>query len=246
MISSDTPPANASRHEVLYRTLRKALEGNLYKIGEMMPTETCLCTEHQVSRYAVREALKRLEDEGFIRRRRGSGTRVISNKRKNPVFRHAIGSRSELELFARGTRIEFDEGTLLETDGKLARLLGCDELRRWYCFRGIRYDHDTPFGITTMYLDANRVGQPGAEDFGHEPVYRWMERHAGLRLSGVSQDVTAVALTKDQADLFGEAAGTPALQIIRRYFDEQNMVFEIAVTVHRTNFVHNMRIRHDP
>jgi DNA-binding GntR family transcriptional regulator len=49
------------------------VEGRLTEL-ESFPTESELCEEHGVSRFTVREALRQLQTEGLIRRRRGSGT----------------------------------------------------------------------------------------------------------------------------------------------------------------------------
>ncbi|MCG8443846.1 MAG: GntR family transcriptional regulator [Caulobacterales bacterium] len=246
MTPSHDADVSAPRHERLYRDLRAAIEAGAYQVGEMMPTEATLCARHAVSRYTLREALKRLEADGFISRRRGSGTRVAALTRRTPVFKQVIGSEKELELFARGTRIAFDAPALVETDTALARTLGCDELRRWHRLSGVRYDGERPFGVTTLYLDAARVAAPDPAAFGQDPVYRWMERAAGLTLCGISQDIVAVSLPETCAAIFDEQAGAPALQITRRYFDESNRLFEIALNIHRsTDFVHNMQIRLD-
>lgn len=242
----DSNLSQASEPDKIYARLRSVLEGGAFEIGDMFPTETDLCAQYDVSRYALREALKKLEQEGYLSRRRGAGTHVLSTKPNTGVFHHRVGSSGDLELFARGTRIRFEGCEVIETDAMLARDLGCDELRRWYKLEGIRYDGDRPFGLTTLYLDASRISAPNPRQFDHEPVYRWMEGAADLKIAGVSQDISAVLLSERQAETFGETAGAPALQIARRYFDTGNQIFEIAITVHRsTDFVHNMRIKFD-
>ncbi|KPQ21740.1 MAG: GntR family transcriptional regulator, partial [Porphyrobacter sp. HL-46] len=64
------------RYLQLASELREAILKGEFAGGRQFPTETVLCRKYDVSRYTIREALRRLEAEGLIQRRRGSGTTV--------------------------------------------------------------------------------------------------------------------------------------------------------------------------
>ena len=68
--------ARTPRYLQLAGELRDAILTGAFADGKPFPTETALCTKYDVSRFTVREALRRLEVEGLIERRRGSGTTV--------------------------------------------------------------------------------------------------------------------------------------------------------------------------
>ena len=204
-----------------------------------------LQARYEVSRYGLREALGKLEREGYIERRRRAGTRVLA-RAPQKLFRHAASSRVELHEFVHHTAIEFGPPHLIETDGRLARQLGCDEMRRWYQMEGIRTDQadGSPIGIVQLYVDAARAKIDAAPSFGQKPVYEWLEEHHGIRASAISQDISAVMLNEAQARLFGEREGGPALRIARRYFDDEQRIFQITVTTHRSeNFIYNLRLQ---
>ncbi|XAS68118.1 GntR family transcriptional regulator [Micrococcaceae bacterium Sec5.7] len=57
----------------VYSRIAEAIRNNLLQPGSMLPTETELGTDMQVSRTVVREALMLLEEDGLIRARRGVG-----------------------------------------------------------------------------------------------------------------------------------------------------------------------------
>ena len=100
-----------------------------------------------------------------------------------------------------------------------------------------------PIGVVQVYVDADRAALQGEVDVGHQAVYKWLESRYQIRAAIVSQDISAVLLTEEQAQILGEHAGLPALRIIRRYFDETQKLFQIAVTVHRSaDFVYNTRL----
>lgn len=56
--------------------LRQILDGS-YAIGQVIPTEHQLCGIYQVSRHTVRQALRLLIQQGYLRAEKGSGTFVL-------------------------------------------------------------------------------------------------------------------------------------------------------------------------
>lgn len=68
--------------DVVFDRLQRAIKSGAYRPDERLPTEHDLAAEFEVSRPIVREALKRLRDQGLIYSRRGAGSfvRVIGLK----------------------------------------------------------------------------------------------------------------------------------------------------------------------
>ena len=75
--------AISSEHRYLQiaRTLRKEIVDGVYPVGSQLPTEYQLCERFAVSRYTVREALRRLREDNLVASRPRAGTRVISGRR---------------------------------------------------------------------------------------------------------------------------------------------------------------------
>jgi hypothetical protein len=61
------------RYRELAEELREEILRGAYS-AETFPTESDLCKRYSVSRFTVREALRTLQGEGLIARKRGSGT----------------------------------------------------------------------------------------------------------------------------------------------------------------------------
>lgn len=232
------------RYLPVYHRLRTRIETGKLAAGALLPKEDALCEEYQVSRYALREALGLLERQGFIGRRRRAGTRVLPRPAKG-VLRHVAGSRDDVLGIASGTSITFSAPRRVQSDTRLARLLGCDELREWWLLEGVRIDagDQRPIGFTRVYVDANRTTMPADADFGGRPIFEWLERNQHIQVRVLSQDISAVALSPAEAKALGEKTGTPALRIIRRYFDADQRNYIISITTHRSaDFVYNLRI----
>lgn len=64
------------KYSVLSEKLREQIASGVYRSGEKLPTESALMEQYQLSRQTVRQALSRLEAEGLIEKRQGSGSVV--------------------------------------------------------------------------------------------------------------------------------------------------------------------------
>ena len=66
-----------------------------FPVGPMLPTELELCERFEVSRFTVREALRRLHGMGLLHRRRGSGT-VVRSLEPQAAMVQALDSMSAM------------------------------------------------------------------------------------------------------------------------------------------------------
>ncbi|MHA4875136.1 GntR family transcriptional regulator, partial [Enterococcus faecium] len=70
----EAPVARKPRYLEVAEDLRAQIAAGAFPQAEQFPTEAVLCRTYGVSRFTVREALRTLQQEGLIQRRRGSGT----------------------------------------------------------------------------------------------------------------------------------------------------------------------------
>jgi hypothetical protein len=64
-----------------------------------LPTESELCDEFNASRFTIREALRRMLEQGMVQRRQGAGSVVVST-RPQARYVHTLSSLSDLFQFA--------------------------------------------------------------------------------------------------------------------------------------------------
>lgn len=71
--------------EVVLDRMSKAIKSGVYAPDERLPTEHDLAAEFQVSRPVIREALKKLRDQGLIYSRQGAGSFVRQTGLRQPL-----------------------------------------------------------------------------------------------------------------------------------------------------------------
>jgi GntR family transcriptional repressor for pyruvate dehydrogenase complex len=71
--------------DIVFERMHRAIKSGAYKPDERLPTEHELATEFEVSRPVIREALRRLREQGLIYSRRGAGSFVRALGLREPL-----------------------------------------------------------------------------------------------------------------------------------------------------------------
>lgn len=77
--------ARKSLGDLVFERMHRAIKSGAYQPDERLPTEHDLAVEFEVSRPIVREALRRLREQGFIYSRRGAGSFVRAVGMREPL-----------------------------------------------------------------------------------------------------------------------------------------------------------------
>src|SRR5271167_541987 len=101
--ASSTAEVKSAGHLYLQvaRTLKEEIVGGLYPVGSQLPTEDDLCERFSISRYTVREALRRLREDNLVSSRQGAGTIVIPRRSADSYVQDVV-SINDLLVFATG------------------------------------------------------------------------------------------------------------------------------------------------
>ena len=220
-------------HSQVYELLRGKITAGEWKPGDLLPTESQLIDQYQVSRATVRQALDALVNEGFIYRERGRGTFVAHPTVEQGLVR--IVSFTE-DMRQRG----FTPGTqvlgagLVAAPPDIAVTLGIatgDEMVR---IERLRLADGEPMSVEESYLvhaycpDILRL-----HDFSEEPLRECLERAYDIRLVGARQSIRAIAATAGLAGLLCIEATAPLLHIERVSFSQFNVPVEYLRVYHR-------------
>lgn len=203
-----------------------------------IPPETELATDLGVSRTTVRDALSRLEHEGAIYRRQGSGTFV------NP---QGLQIRSRLEAIWAYEQVLEDHGYTpsvrvlsMQTEpasGDDAEALEIAEGTPLLVMQKLFLEDDTPVVLTTNRISHDQVDHAVTEVEAAAPIYEFLEEHAGRKLAYYLSDLVPTVLSVDQAALLDVEPRTPALSFDEVGYDTEGHPIVKAVSFFRDDLV---------
>ena len=242
------PQAIASDHRYLQiaRTLRKEIVDGVYPVGSQLPTEHQLCERFAVSRYTVREALRRLREDNLVASRPRAGTRVVPRPATSSYAQDAM-SIDDLLAFAAGAQLTIESNEMVTIDdgdsplGPDCRpaLSGCrcavtvkPTARRCPCAER----------STTSAARFAAVGRLLHRHTG--PIFPLIEDLFGVSIAELHQEIAAVLLSPELADGLGVEAGTAALQMQRTYKTSEGEVAQVTINTHlSSSFRYAMTMR---
>ena len=235
----------ASRYSTLARLLFEEIETGRYKVGEKIPTEAELQQRYDVSRHTVREALRDLKGQGLIVARAGVGT-VVRAKAARTRFMQGVGTLQELIQFVEATRMRVLKKHRFIVDETLAERLRMKVGQQWHEASVLRFlpNETVPVASMSIYARPEHSDVFALIDSAGLPVFTLIERHHGVRIAEVSQQIVAVNLEPAAARTLKARAGSPALEITRQYTDAQDRLVMASVGLYPSDrFSHNTRFR---
>ena len=227
--------------------LREAIMAGRYSDGRSFPTESDLCEVYDVSRFTVREALKRLQAEGLIARKRGSGTVVQPAAARGGALHQPLSNVGELLQYARGSAIFYEKVGTSTLPQYVAEQVERDTSGNWEVFSGLRRQGygEQAIARTEVYFHERLGDAVGSLDLNasSQTLFSQIEQLTGIAAAMVTQDIQAIAADKTDAESLEIEEGAPVLLIIRSYIDAKGEVFEISVSHHPGDrFAYNMHI----
>ncbi len=239
------PPHPGPRYAALARVLSAEIETGRYPVGKMIPTEAELQQRFDVSRHTVREALRELKSQGLVIAHAGIGT-VVRAKSPGTRFVMGVGTLRELIQFVEATRMRVTESRVVVADEALAQKLGTKVGQQWteVSVRRFLPDERTPVGLMSIYLRPEHADVVRLIDRSRHPVFSLVERHHGVRIAEVRQQITALTLGTPAARELDARVGLPALEITRQFLDAQDRMLIASVGVYPSDrFSHNTQFR---
>lgn len=225
-------PGNGLRkHELLYRRLLEQIRAELSP-HDALPSERELTSRHQVSRATVRQALQRLEEEGWVYRLQGAGTYVA-----DPA---TISKSLALTSFSEDMRArKLAPGSKLlglrrvTADVAVARDLRLSPGAEVVHIRRLRLADGEPMCLEQVWLRGDLL--PGAhEQLAAGSLYDALAAR-GVEVHHADQVIGATVVDTEQAGLLGVAPYSPAIRVTRVTFDDADRALESAESIYRAD-----------
>ena len=220
------------RYHDIAQTIRARIVEGDFASGRLLPSESELSSEFEVSRVTIRRALEVLRDEGLIAARQGFGWFVTGDPVSQPLGR--LGTIEE-QLTQRGVKSErriIDFGFEKAT-ARIAKILDCDQVLR---VKRVNMADDEPFAVVTVWCPYDLGKKLSRVQVESSSFYNLIDRELG----GATQTIGADLATTEEAKLLEIPAGSPVLSCDRITTDVNGKAVLVSHHVFpamRTNFV---------
>lgn len=212
-----TKEVRTPRYVEIFATLRDEIADGTFEVGAALPTEAALCRRFSVSRFTVREALRRLQTDGMVGRVQGAGSRVLRD-RPAGVFVQNYRSVSELSQYAAETRLELLGTRHVALDPDTAERIGGVAEDPWVVLRGLRRTMEgEPLALVESFVPERFATLAQSLALGPGPIYAGLAGSIGETVSDAVQETQALPAPQHVAKALNIDPGAPSLRLMRCY-----------------------------
>ncbi len=212
----------------LAEIVRQQIDSGILQPNDQLPTEDVLSQQHQVSRGTVREAIRRLIDEGLIRREQGKGTFVAGQTPTTPLF-SLTSFADDMRRQNRTPSTKLLQAEVIPATATLAEKLAMSQGDPIIYIARLRLADGQPVVYETRYLAKTLCPDLLTEDLENSSIH-WLLLHKyQISLVKMTHTVEVGQLPEDKAHHFQATSSTPAFFVDRLTFTQKDNVIIPAV-----------------
>ncbi|MEO8899632.1 MAG: GntR family transcriptional regulator [Candidatus Dormibacter sp.] len=189
---------------------RRMASGDL---DDRFPAEPQLADDYAVSRQTVREAIRRLQEAGLLRRERGRGTFVASRELVQPL---GVVYSLFRNVEAQGV-IQTSDVRVLDRrrNAIVATRLGIAESADLIYLERLRRADGVALALDSVWMPATVAAPLLDADFSHTALYDELARRCNVRIDDGWERLRAVVPSRAERELLGLRSGSAAFAVDR-------------------------------
>jgi len=210
-------------HLTIYEDIKKDILNGKYAPNEAIASERNISLQYEVSRMTVRQAINQLVFDGYLYRKKGSGT-FVSEKVRGNFAKGVIGFEAEMERRGYKTdnqKVLFEKALPSES---VAKSLEIESYEGIYRIERVRYADGQPMAFEQSYR-AVRISPDLSEDDLKGSLLTELES-AGYEIGYADQSIHAVIATEDQAAMLGISPQEALLLVRLKIHSAQGQVLQ--------------------
>jgi GntR family transcriptional regulator len=200
-------------------------------VGEAIPSERQLSAELGVSRLTLRAALDELAREGYVVRRRGSGTFVGEPKIAQELTMTSFTEDMRRRGMEPGSRTLSLE--IIPAGARLGRFLHVSPSEPIVVAKRLRLaDHET-MAIETLHVREALVPGLSKRDLEGRSFYELLRERYGIVIAGGAQTIEPTVTNEEESEALDVPLHSPAFLFERVTHSEQNEIVEFVHSIYR-------------
>ncbi|MGH3071682.1 MAG: GntR family transcriptional regulator [Gaiellaceae bacterium] len=200
-------------------------------VGQAIPSERQLSQDFGVSRLTVRAAIDELAREGYLVRRRGSGTYVSEPKIAQELTMSSFSEEMRRRGLRPGSRTLSLE--IKHAGAYLGRCLHVSPSERIVVATRLRLADDETMAIETLHVPEPLVPGLTREDFDQTSFYDLLTERYGIEIVGGIQTIEPTVTNEEESEILGVPLHSPAFQFERTTRSESGTIVEFVRSIYR-------------
>ncbi|ONH63975.1 HTH-type transcriptional repressor YvoA [Streptococcus parauberis] len=226
------------KEKPLYLQLVDTLE---IKIREQMSPNDKLLSErelseaNQVSRITVRQALKELEMRGLIYRKQGKGSYVSNIVEPATDLSTSFSFTEQMKKLGKIPKTTILSFEQTQVTPYLSKKLGMEEDSQVYELERLRIADSKPLMFERSYLPENLFPDLTVQLLKQKPLYDIFSEDYEQTIRLADEEFYASLALDYEAELLEIKKGDPVLHIIRKTYNEKNILIEYTFSIARAD-----------
>jgi GntR family transcriptional regulator len=200
-------------------------------VGEVIPSERQLSTDLGVSRLTVRAALDDLAREGYLIRRRGSGTFVSEPKIAQELTMTSFTEDMRRRGMEPGSRTL--DLSVVPAGARLGRLLHVSPSEPILVAKRLRLADEETMAIETLHVREAFVPGLTARDLEDGSFYELLRDRYGIVIAGGVQMIEPTVTNEEESEALGVPLHSPAFLFERFTRSGEDELVEFVHSIYR-------------
>lgn len=196
-----------TKYQIIANDLRRKIQEKSYEPNEQLPFEKDLCKAYNASRITIRKAMDMLVNEGYIYKRRGSGSYVKDIEPKESIHSTLLDNFSSQDITT-----EVIDFTVIKSPDDIAEKLKLSSSEFVYDIYRLRKRNNLPIAVEHSFMPIQLI-QGMRLDVLANSVYTFMDEELGLVPKSVHRSIRACTPSKQEEKLLQVDWNYPLLEI---------------------------------
>jgi GntR family transcriptional regulator len=205
-----------TKHLRIFKIIRDRILSHEYDDTGSLPSELILMDEFKVSRHTIRASLQSLVNDGFIQRKRGSGTTIVQ---RTPA--EATWSAGSLDMMiSKSYETEMLSASYVPASEypEIAKSIGVSKDQRLFRLISVMRNEGQPIIHSTLLSREEYASRVPSEQIGQGFFVNQAEEFAGVRAVRARQVTSAIIPPFDAAAKLELVPGQPVLLLNRSFY----------------------------
>lgn len=202
-----------TKHKIVYNAIRKNIEENIYREGELLPSENIMCKLFNVTRPTIRQALNQIENDGYIKRYQGKGSIVQKVHHRLGVLSlkgvtEVLGTQGNLS-----TRILKKPSIQTWPDNFKYELTEEEKSSGCIYMKRLRMIDNTPTMVEIIFLANMYLPRFCQKNYKTLSLFKTLKNDYNIEIKDGEQNIRAIAATQYISEILQINKGQPILHL---------------------------------